>query len=94
MKSFGVRTQKTFIPHPDFSRPGIEHELFAQPLPDLPPARYDPDVRTAVAIPVLTRDEERLRFLQYNYARLRRRLLPEDVATWAHRAVCAVPGAE
>jgi RNA polymerase primary sigma factor len=78
---------KPYVPHPDFSHPGIEHELFAPPLPALPPVlHYDPDGRSSVTVPVLTRDEERLRFMQYNFARLRHHsALPNDFATWAER---------
>ena len=76
-----------YVDNPDFSRPDIAQELFGGPLPPLPPAVHlSPDqYHSKPNAPMLSRDEERLRFLQYNYARKRAGGATER-PLWASRA--------
>lgn len=85
-----LTSENSYIDHPDFSRPGIAQQLFGEPLPPLPPAMHlspsPDDYRNTPHAPLpLSRDEERLRFLQYNYARKRAGGAAER-PLWASRA--------
>ena len=79
----------SFIDHADYARPGIAQELFGEPLPALPPVVHlelDSFRRRPKAAP-LSRDEERFRFKQYNYARKRARAADgPELEVWAGRA--------
>lgn len=79
-----------YVDHPDFRQRNIAAVLFSagEPLPPLPSVRHlDPDdYRDKPSANMLTRDVERLRFMQFNYAR-KRAAGADGKALWAQRAM-------
>jgi RNA polymerase sigma factor (sigma-70 family) len=84
-----------YIDHPDYHRPDAEQMLFArgEKLPPLPPPlmldlRLEPPKGPTGMPAVLTRDEEKLAFRRYNYAKLRlsKATTAAQCLPWAKRA--------
>ena len=79
-----------YIDHPAFHEPEAQRVLFppGEPLPPLPPVVHlvVDDFRQRPRVQHLPADEERRRFLQYNYARLRAGLPGRTRTRWAATA--------